>query len=130
MTIHYHGSPIWGKKGDIARFVYTGGGAFISYLRMDQFNIAKSVAKSVALDNGAFSAWKRGVVINWMDFYSKVERVYDDLEFFVIPDVVEGTEKDNDDLIKNVPLSIINKAVPVWHMHESVGRLERLCNEY
>lgn len=129
MTIHYHGSPIWGNKGEIAKFVYRNGGAFISYLRRDQLKLALSVANSVAIDNGAFSAWRRGVDINWEDYYSTIEKYYDDIEFFVIPDVVEGGEEDNDNLIKSVPSGIVNKSVPVWHMHESFDRLYRLCSE-
>ncbi|MDI5036002.1 hypothetical protein MJM43_30940, partial [Salmonella enterica subsp. enterica serovar Montevideo] len=42
----------------------------------------------------AFSAWKRGLVIDWQQFYQWLIPYYHHpkLSFFVIPDVVEGGE--------------------------------------
>ena len=127
-VIHYHGTPIWGGGSEVHRIAVTGAGAFVSYARPDQIEQSFSYAQSVAIDNGAFSAWKRGLVINWMDFYAWLEQYYDreNLSFFVIPDVVEGGESDNNKLIKQVPASMIDKAVPVWHLHESLDRLVML----
>lgn len=131
-VVHYHGTPVWGDKGSIHRIAVTGAGAFVSYLRMDQLAASFKYAEKVGIDNGAFSAWRRNIHIDWNDFYKCVENHIDNekLEFFVIPDVVEGGEKDNDELIKKLPKHLSKKAVPVWHLHESIERLIHLCETW
>lgn len=132
MTAHYHGSPIWGGAGSVCKIAVAGAGAFISYVRPDQIKLALDHAESVAIDNGAFSAWKRGINIQWSDFYTWLMQFYhhEKVKFFVIPDVVEGGEEDNDALIKSLPSMFKEKAVPVWHLHESLERLVALCEEW
>lgn len=129
---HYHGTPIWGDAGEIHRIAVSGSGAFVSYARPDQLQQSLIIADAVAIDNGAFSAWKRGLEINWCDFYNWLAPHYsnDKIVFFVIPDVVEGGETDNDVLIKQLPSSFREKAAPVWHLHESFERLASLCEEW
>jgi hypothetical protein len=51
---------------------------------------------------------------------------YPGLDFVIIPDCIGGTEEDNDRLIDDCPLPI-GLGVPVWHMTESLERLENLC---
>lgn len=132
MTVHYHGLPIWGDKGAVCRIAVSGSGAFVSYARPDQIELALRNADDVAIDNGAFSAWKRGLKISWSDFYSWLMRWYhhEKLRFFVIPDVVDGGEADNDKLIRSLPAMFREKAAPVWHLHESLSRLVALCEEW
>lgn len=129
---HFHGLPIWGDKGDVCRIAVNGAGACVSYARPEQLALALGSAGEVAIDNAAFSAWKRGLVINWTDFYAWLLRWYhhERLRFFVIPDVVDGGEVDNDRLIRELPSVFRDKAVPVWHLHESLGRLVHLCEEW
>lgn len=131
-AIHYHGTPIWGVAGEIHRLAVSGAGAFVSFARMDQLQASFKHADSVGLDNGAFSAWKRGVKIDWNEFYKRVEKHFEDpkLAFFVIPDVIEGGERDNDQLISQLPAHLRDKAAPVWHLHESIERLVELCHEW
>lgn len=133
MTVHhYHGTPIWGQSGKVLRLAVTGAGAFVSFARMDQIKACFEHAEKIGFDNGAFSAWKRGIIIDWSKFYRKVEELYDNdkLEFFVIPDVIEGGETDNDDLISKLPAHLRGKAAPVWHLHESIERLVELCENW
>lgn len=132
MINHYHGSPIWGNAGEVAKIAVTGAGSFISYARPDQIELSFKYADSVAIDNGAFSQWKRGLPIDWVKFYKWLERYYDreKLSFFCVPDVIDGTEYDNDRLVESIPTEFIDKAVPVWHMHESIERLVRLCRQF
>ncbi|EBH9143039.1 hypothetical protein EJV33_23975, partial [Salmonella enterica subsp. enterica serovar Cerro] len=131
-VIHYHGTPVWGDAGNVHRIAVTGAGAFVSYARPDQLAASVKYALSVAIDNGAFSAWKRGLVINWQQFYQWLIPHYHHpkLSFFVIPDVVEGGEADNDALIAKLPRCFKDKAAPVWHLHESLHRLVELCREW
>ncbi|EEU1428109.1 hypothetical protein E5S13_002988 [Escherichia coli] len=130
MTIHYHGLPIWGDG--VAKIAVKGAGAFVSFIRPDQIRLALKHADNVAIDNGAFSAWRRGVTIKWSDFYKWLEEYYyyDNVSFFVIPDVIDGDEFDNDALIKQVPYDFKLKSVPTWHLHEPIGRLLRLCDKF
>lgn len=132
MIHHFHGTPIWGDKGSVHRIAVSGAGAFVSMYRPDQLEVSLSFAEEVALDNGAFSYWKNGQMPDWYTFYENLDSVYDrpNLKFFVIPDVVEGGESDNDLLIRRLPKAFRSKATPVWHLHESIDRLVELCNEW
>lgn len=129
---HFHGTPIWGNKGEVLDAAVRGGAAFISYARPDQIKRCLEVCKEIAIDNGAFSAWKRGLVIDWNDFYKWLHKYYfhPKLTFFIIPDCIEGGEHENDLLIDQVPAMFIDKAVPVWHLHESIDRLVSLCKRF
>lgn len=132
MITHFHGTPIWGDSGSVHRIAVAGAGAFVSYARPDQLAASIKHAVEVGIDNGAFSAWKRGLVIDWGQFYQWLINWYHHpkVKFFVIPDVVEGGEEDNDALIKQVPSMFKDKAVPVWHLHESIDRLVELCRNW
>lgn len=129
---HYHGTPIWGNKGEVLAHAVKGAGAFVSYARPDQIKSCLNNAKKIGIDNGAFSAWKRGLKIDWPEFYKWLMRYYfnDKVEMFMIPDDIEGDEHDNNKLIKSVPMMFQAKAVPVWHLHESLDKLDWLCGEF
>lgn len=132
MIRHYHGTPVWGAQSKVLRTAITGAGAFVSFARPDQVKQCFDFADKVAFDNGAFSAWKQGISINWDAFYKWVWQWYwhPKLEFFVIPDTVEGGEKENDELINKLPRAIREKAAPVWHLHESLDRLKHLAGQW
>lgn len=134
MIHHYHGSPIWGAKGEVCKIAVSGAGSFVSYARPDQIELSLKHAGMVSIDNGAFSHWKKGDGDKkfWTDFYAWLMRYYHNpkVNFFVIPDVVEGGEEENDKLIRELPSMFKGKAVPVWHLHESLERLVKLCEEW
>lgn len=126
--IHYHGLPITPATAGVKAVEW--GHAFISWAHPDQLGIAAEVAQSFALDNGAFSAWKQGKPIqNWAGFYewAAAGKLIPSCDFAVVPDVIDGTEADNDALLVEWPLPRWFGA-PVWHMHESMERLERLAS--
>lgn len=128
--IHYHGLPI--TPATVADKAIQAGHAFVSFAHPDQLGVAIEVCQSFAIDNGAFSAWRSGnPVKDWSDFYDwalNVKKV-PSCDFAVIPDVIDGTESDNDELLKDCPLPNWFGA-PVWHLHESLERLEQLANNY
>ena len=131
--IHFHGTPIWGNKGEVLDVCVRNGGAFVSWARPDQIKKCLGVADSIGIDNGAFSHWKAGKYpSDWTPFYKWLLQYYhhEKVKFFIIPDVIEGGEEDNDRLISQVPSMFLDKAVPVWHLHESIERLVRLCKEW
>ena len=85
---------------------------------------------SFVFDNGAFSVWKRGAVLDvagytdWCDEWHR----HPGFDWALIPDVIEGSAEENDALIADWPRHI--RGVPVWHMHEPIDRLVRLGNEW
>jgi hypothetical protein len=128
--IHYHGLPI--TPATAALRAISGGHAFVSFRHSDQLTIALEASQSFAVDNGAFSAWKSGnPVEDWIPFYQWVDRLrrYPAFDFAVIPDVIDGDEKANDDLLDEFPFAVYVGA-PVWHLHESLDRLDRLATKY
>lgn len=125
--IHYHGTPFTPNADMIKSF--TAKHCMVSFERPDQMEIAAEVCQSVVLDNGAFSAWRQG---KQYDFTGYVEWAslwvrHPCVDWCVIPDVIDGTEADNDALIADWPLHQA-VSVPVWHMHESLERLEKLLS--
>lgn len=128
--IHYHGLPI--TPATAAAKAVENGHAFVSYAHPEQLNIAIDVCQSFAVDNGAFSAWRSGNPIkDWSAFYKWAEQCkrIPSCDFAVIPDVIDGDEQANDALLNEFPLPKWFGA-PVWHMHESFERLERLATDY
>lgn len=82
------------------------------------------------MDNGAFTAWREGKSsINWGEYAKWVEEYcqHPGFDHALIPDVIDGDEKANDELLDWWRgLDLATEGVPVWHMHESTERLERL----
>jgi hypothetical protein len=135
-VIHYHGTPFSG--GDKNNIALAGHHAMVSYALPLCVNTIAEVCQSFCLDNGAFSAWKKGVEYNfdgyreWADKWLK----HPGCDFAIIPDVIDGTEAQNDDFIRWLFGSFDDNAliksqwVPVWHLHESIDRLAALANEW
>lgn len=127
--IHYHGTPIGGSRQDVARFLM-GRHALVPFPRRDDMGIVGEVCQSFVFDNGAFSVWKRGAVLDvagytaWCNEY----HLHPSFDWALIPDVIEGAEEDNDAMVADWPKHI--RGVPVWHMHESIDRLVRLGHDW
>lgn len=127
--IFYHGGPI--TPDTCARRVWQGRHAFVSWACPQQIELASSFAQSFALDNGAFSLWRAGRPVDWEDFYrwSAEWLRHPACDWAVIPDVIGGTEDENDELLDRWPHGD-DRGVPVWHLNESAGRLTRLASRY
>jgi hypothetical protein len=127
--IHYHGGPIWPEEAAAA--AWKAGHACISYARPEQIALAAAICQSFFVDNGAFSFWKQGLPTNWPGFYEFVVlwMNHPGFDFAVIPDVIEGSEEENDALLEEWPFGKFIGA-PVWHINESIERFERLVEQY
>jgi hypothetical protein len=129
--IHYHGGPILPESAGFA--AWSGRHAFVSFAHPSQIKMAAAVSQSFALDNGAFSIWRktRGSTPDWSRYYDWVAEWSPSpgFDFAVIPDVIEGTEDENDRLLDEWPFPEWVGA-PVWHANESADRLRRLCRDY
>ena len=131
--IHYHGLPI--TPATAAVRAISGGHAFVSFRHPDQLTIALECAQSFAVDNGAFSAWRSGnPITDWSLFYEWVAQLhrYPNFDFAVIPDVIDGDESANDELLAEWTWRGKDSWIgaPVYHLHESLNRLERLAFNY
>lgn len=129
--IHYHGTPITPERS--AAGIIDGRHIFFSFATYieSQLEFASRFASSFALDNGAFTTWRQKRLYNPISYYCFVDKWINKpaFDWALIPDVIDGTAKQNDDLIKDWPFSKTD-GVPVWHLHESLSRLERLANEW
>lgn len=127
----YHGTPGGGTRQDQTKWL-PGRDALVPYPRQDDLGVVAAVCKSFIFDNGAYSTWKRGEPMDVEGFTRWVEqwRKHPGFEWALIPDVIDGTEADNDAMLRDWPAHLHAVGVPVWHMHESFERLARLCSEY
>lgn len=124
MTIHYHGTPITPRE---ELLTLAGRNFCVSFATPSQVRTVHEIGQSVMLDNGAFTIWQQGGVADWDAWAAWVEPWLDyRTTWCVLPDVIDGTEEENDELLRycwHIP------GAPVWHLHESLERLKRLCND-
>lgn len=131
MSLHFHGTPIT----PLSVLADLGGRCFcVSYAAPDQVVRCHELGQSIMLDNGAYSFW-RGVTTlgpdGWPGYFDWAEPWLDyPTTWAVIPDVIDGGEEDNDRLLVAWFQRRLPKGAPVWHMHEPLDRLRRLCAGY
>lgn len=133
--IHYHGLPI--SPDHACSAIMQAGHAMISFAHPDQLGLAAEICQSFVLDNGAFSAWRSGnPIANWEPYleWSLDAFSHPGCDWITIPDVIDGDELANDKLMDWFVSKWIcyrkdfsSACVPVWHMHESFARLQRLA---
>ena len=122
---HYHGTPVGGKRIKAIEFIESRF-VLIPWKRPEDLQFAMDYSKGFIVDNSAFSFWSSGEVPKWEKYVLWVNELHRHprFEFAIIPDVIDGTTKENNYLIdwwqrvaKGIP------ACPVWHLHESIDRL-------
>ncbi len=122
--IHYHGGPLgrWKESHE----VFTGRHSLISFAEQRELEVMTTVSHSFVLDNGAFSVWKSGKGLDVQGYTDWVNdwRRHPGFDWALIPDVINGSEDQNDGLIEDWPYA--RDGVPVWHLNESLDRLDRL----
>ena len=128
--IRYHGLPINPQTAAVQ--AVDSGHAFVSWADTHPLGLAVMCCQSFAIDNGAYPAWKaKKPIKDWTPFYQwalECKRI-PNCDFAVIPDVIDGTEDENDRLVRAWPLGE-SFGAPVWHMHESMNRLRWLVREF
>jgi hypothetical protein len=125
--IHYHGAQLSGPERNVAP-VLRRRHAMVSFAAPRTLPIVAEVCQSFTLDNGAFSAWRSGdPITDWQPYRLWVEQWarHPAFDWCLIPDVIDGNEADNDALLADWADTRI--ALPIWHLHESLDRLERLA---
>jgi hypothetical protein len=147
MTIHYHGLPITPRAELLTHMA--GRHFCVSFKDPRDVAVAHQIGQSVMLDNGAFSYWKEGKGLQpygeWYNdrdhfrgyrgtgLYSRyVEWAAEWCDhrstWCIIPDAIDAGAEENEQLLSLWPLKTISKsqAAPVWHLDESIDRLQFL----
>lgn len=127
-VMHFHGTPITprSKLHELA-----GRNFSVSFAEPRDVKIVHEIGQAVMLDNGAYTFWRQGKPTDWDAYMDWVEEWLDyPTTWAVIPDVIDGTEEENDRLLVSWFQRRLPKGAPVWHLHESLERLQRLCRGY
>lgn len=127
--IHYHGMSGSGTANEVLCLA-TGRHVFVSYAFSRALSTISKVCSTFSLDSGAYSAWTNGEPMDYagfVEFTHKWHR-HPAFDWSVIPDIIDGSEEQNDEWIRDWPNAL--PGVPVWHLHESLDRLDRLASEY
>lgn len=124
--IHYHGTPISPMKA-----IETMGGKHfcVSYARPDDLKRCLRIGQSLMLDNGAFSAKTRGLPFDLDGFYGWVEPLLAHPHWGVVPDVIDGSEDEQREMVKSWPFRK-EMGIPVWHLGLSISYLIELCDAW
>ena len=132
--IHYHGTPISG--GTQAQMALKGRHIMVSFATKSAMEQLVEICHSFVLDNGAFSTWKAGVPFDlegYAEWVIKWHR-HPAFDWALIPDVIDGDEDANAQMraawFNAVPDRLRQRAVPVWHLHESLDVLEYFTTAY
>jgi hypothetical protein len=128
-VIHYHGTPLT-PAADMLK-CFKGRHAMVSFEHPEQIEVAAEICQSVALDNGAFSAWKQRKPLDFDGYLQWAQKwlKHPAVDWCVIPDVIDGTEEQNEYKVWSWPIHP-TRSVPVWHLHESLGYLDKLCHSF
>ena len=123
--IHYHGTPISTNETLVA---LSGKHFFVSFFRPDSIGVVAEISSTFAIDNGAFSAYNKGVSIDWDKYKDFVYKwMKPNMNFHIIPDVIGGTWKENMRLIEGWD---VRRSAPVWHMSEPLEMAKELSYNY
>lgn len=130
MTLHLHVTPI---TPNAVLHQLAGCNFLVSYFRPDQLRLAQRVGQVVWGDNGAFSAWRKGIILDaawWRGYHlwCETELLIYPTACAIIPDVIDAGSQEQDALIREWPHG--HRGIPVWHMDEPIERLLRLCEAW
>ena len=124
--IHYHGTPISPMR---AIETMSGKHFCVSYARPDDLKRCLRLGQSLMLDNGAFSAKTRGLPFDRNGFYEWVEPLLAHPHWGVVPDVIDGSEDEQREMVKSWPFRK-EMGIPVWHLGLSISYLIELCDAW
>lgn len=127
--IHYHGTPITPRT---VLYELAGRNFCVSFADHRDVKVCHQIGQSVMLDNGAYSVWRRGIEVDWDAWWAWAEPwLQFPTTWAVLPDSIDGDEEANDRLLAEWAwMSAGYQTAPVWHLHESLGRVERLADTF
>lgn len=124
--MHYHGTPIT-PRAQLERM--EGRNFCVSFAHPQDLKTCLRIGQSVMLDNGAFSAKTRGHVFDINGFYSWIEPVLCHPHWAVVPDVIDGSEEQQREMVKTWPYRK-EFGIPVWHLGLPISYLLDLCDSW
>lgn len=126
ILLHYHGTPLTPR----AELLTMAGEHFcVSYWTPQDIDTCIRIGQSVMLDNGAFSAFTRGVPFDAVGFARWVEQYLGHPHWAVIPDVIDGTVEQQRGMRTEWPHPK-ELSAPVWHLGLPIDYLLELVDEY
>ncbi len=126
--LKFYGTPL--TPNSVFDEVMPGRNSLIPFPNPQNLHRAIKLCEKVIIDNGAFTIWRKGGVPDWDKYYAWMQPFKHNIEFFFIPDVIDGTEEENDYLIADYFKKKETRGVPIWHINESFERLERLMDSF
>lgn len=127
--IHYHGTPISPRPvlESLAGLHFC-----VSYADARDAATCHRIGQSVMLDNGAFTVWRQGRAVDWDAWAAWADEwLAYPTTWAVLPDSIDGGELENDRLLDRYAARLpAGQVAPVWHLHEPIRRLRRLCRDY
>lgn len=127
--IHYHGAPIWPTSAAAQFFARRH--AWVSFAHTEQMPLVAEVCQSFVSECDAFPRWQKGEGRVDVPAYAAWVREWQNhpgFDFAIVPDVIDGSEFDNDQMIAQWLSGerMRCRSVPVWHLHESFERLRTM----
>lgn len=126
MTICYHGTPIT-PKAQLYRM--TGQSFCVSFAEPRDADFCEAFGQSVLWDNGAFSAYTKGITINEAELHKWLEPRLRHPHRAVVLDVIDGDVDVQRAAIERWPFPR-DLSWPVWHLDKPLGYLDELCGEW
>lgn len=124
--IHYHGTPLTPRS----MLELMAGQCFcVPYPRPEGLRTVLRIAQAVMFDNGAFSAFTRGLPLNVPGFYEWLRPILAPPHWAVISDIIGGSVADQRALIRTFPFRK-DLGAPVWHLDEPLHHLFFLCDHW
>lgn len=124
--IKYFGTPI--TPANVFKKYLQSKSVLIPYPDSRDYKRAVNYCRSIMIDNGAFTYYRKQITPDWDKYYEFVNNC-NRANYFIIPDVIDGTEKENDLLLEQCQIKD-SRCLPVFHIHESIKRLKRLMNDF
>ena len=123
--IHYHGTPLTPRS----ELVKMAGKHFcVSFANPGDADWCLANGQSVVWDNGRFSQFTQGTVIDDAKLYAWLEPRLGHPHWAIIPDVIDGDVAEQRALVAQWPFGLMG--APVWHMALPIDYLLDLANHW
>ena len=122
--IHYHGTPIT-PRSELMKM--RGRHFCVPFTDGRDLETCLSIGQSIMLDNGAYSAFTKGIPFDEKGFYEWIDPVLSPIAWAVIPDVIDGSVEQQREMVSRWPYRW-NLGSPVYHLAEPITRLIELCD--
>lgn len=125
MTIHYHGTPL-SPRAEL--FKLAGKHFCVSFADARDGDWCLANAQSVMWDNGRFTAFTQGKIIDDAKYYEWLDPRIGHPHWAVVPDVIDGSIEEQKAMVSQWPHGILG--APVWHMGLDTSYLLELAQTW